>query len=219
MWAMPISHVCQGCGEDLAALRPGPDPHYGLPVIVCPNCRLASVRTREPLITGWRYGRRLLGAVLLTAGHTAFFGGAVALGFSALLRLLFSLGPNQGDDLRGSALIAGAAAFFGGVWMGVSMPHRGIAARAGMWAAGLLLCTGLLFAVCTLTAPWREVNPADLLEQPAVYGRLVLAALASAALVVAAEAVAAPARFVLRFGVSSLFRFRRTRARLRRSGQ
>lgn len=216
---MPISHVCQGCGEDLAALRPGPDPHYGLRVIVCPRCRLASVRTREPMIAGWRYGRRLVGASLLGLGHAVFFGGALALGFAGLLRLLFSLSPGAGVDLRGSALVAGVAAFLGGVWMGISMPHRGVAVRAGVWAAALLLCTGLLLAVCTLSAPWREVDPADLLEQPALYGRLALGALASAALVAAAESVAAPARFLLRFGASSLFRFRRNRARLRRSGQ
>jgi hypothetical protein len=33
-----ISHVCMGCGLDLARVRAAPDPHYGLPLVTCPRC-------------------------------------------------------------------------------------------------------------------------------------------------------------------------------------
>lgn len=40
-----------------------PDQHYGLPVVVCPTCRLASVRTRHPDIEFWRGFRRVHSAI------------------------------------------------------------------------------------------------------------------------------------------------------------
>lgn len=36
-----------------------PDPHYGLPVVVCPGCSNTSVRTRHPDIEFWRRVRRV----------------------------------------------------------------------------------------------------------------------------------------------------------------
>ncbi|MFG0259296.1 MAG: hypothetical protein ACF8LK_03000 [Phycisphaerales bacterium JB041] len=41
---MARSHICLGCGTELAHLAAPPDRHYGLPVVVCPRCTLASVR-------------------------------------------------------------------------------------------------------------------------------------------------------------------------------
>lgn len=41
---VPRSHLCIACGHDLTYLRAPPDPHYHLPVVVCPGCATACVR-------------------------------------------------------------------------------------------------------------------------------------------------------------------------------
>lgn len=58
---MAIAHVCLGCGHDLARMRTAahPDPHYGLPLTVCPQCGRAEFRWRHPLVRGWRRARRI----------------------------------------------------------------------------------------------------------------------------------------------------------------
>lgn len=45
--------------NELAKIRAIPDPHYALPIVVCPRCEHASVRTRHPDIQYWRDFRRL----------------------------------------------------------------------------------------------------------------------------------------------------------------
>lgn len=57
---MPISHTCPTCLTELARVRALPDPHYGLPVVVCPGCGRAVVRTKHPDRVFWRHKRLLL---------------------------------------------------------------------------------------------------------------------------------------------------------------
>lgn len=45
---MPLPHHCISCGTDLSWIRAAPDPHYGLPVVVCPSCLLACTRRKPP---------------------------------------------------------------------------------------------------------------------------------------------------------------------------
>lgn len=77
---MPRSHVCFSCGLDLAPVRAVPDPHYALPVVVCPRCETASVRRRrDPVIQGYRAATRLTKSTSV-------------LGLQALLTLVLLLG-------------------------------------------------------------------------------------------------------------------------------
>lgn len=217
MGAMPISHVCLGCGDDLAHLRPGPDPHYGLRVVVCPACGAASVRTREPLIAGWRYARRLTSAALLCLAHGVLVGFLAAMCFAFSIRI-FLLRDQSTAELRGSLAFVIASSVFAGLWMGVSMPHRGPLVRAAVWAAALLLIEALVAAVALTSAPWRPNDSAGPLDELPTYGALAALILGSAMLVLAAEVIAVPCRFLLNFAASALFRWRRRRAQLRRSG-
>lgn len=41
---MAIAHICLNCAQDLARQPAILDPHYSLPLVVCPNCNKASVR-------------------------------------------------------------------------------------------------------------------------------------------------------------------------------
>jgi hypothetical protein len=57
---MPMAHVCAGCGENLARVRALIEPHYGLPLIVCPRCESPCVRRRHPIVAGWRAAWRIM---------------------------------------------------------------------------------------------------------------------------------------------------------------
>jgi hypothetical protein len=70
---MAISHICLRCGMDLARVRAVPDPHYRLPVAVCPGCGGVTVRRPDAIVMGYRRARRLFSA-LLALGAQAVVG-------------------------------------------------------------------------------------------------------------------------------------------------
>lgn len=51
---MAIAHVCLGCGADLARIHVIRDPHYRLPIVICPDCGEACVRRVDPILQRWR---------------------------------------------------------------------------------------------------------------------------------------------------------------------
>ena len=51
---MAIAHVCLGCGADLARTHVIRDPHYRLPIVICPDCGEACVRRVDPILQRWR---------------------------------------------------------------------------------------------------------------------------------------------------------------------
>lgn len=61
---MQRAHICGQCGKDLSPIRAVPDPHYALPIVVCPGCCYAVVRrpwlggasrrTRSRILGAWR---------------------------------------------------------------------------------------------------------------------------------------------------------------------
>ncbi|MEQ8769494.1 MAG: hypothetical protein RIB60_03180 [Phycisphaerales bacterium] len=55
---MARSHVCSGCGNELATLRAPPDPIYKLHLVICPRCERPSVRTRASVELGFRRVKR-----------------------------------------------------------------------------------------------------------------------------------------------------------------
>ncbi len=50
---MAIAHVCLGCGADLARIHVVRDPHYRLPIVICPDCGEACVRRVDPILQRW----------------------------------------------------------------------------------------------------------------------------------------------------------------------
>lgn len=51
---MAIAHVCLGCGADLARIHVIRDPHYRLPIVICPGCSHVCVRRVDPILQRWR---------------------------------------------------------------------------------------------------------------------------------------------------------------------
>jgi len=60
---MAVSHICLSCGMDLARVRAAREPHYDLPLVVCPECSAAVVRRKEVVTAAWRRALRAAAAV------------------------------------------------------------------------------------------------------------------------------------------------------------
>lgn len=60
---MPQSQTCPSCLTELARIRAVPDPQYRLPIVVCPTCKIASVRSKHHDIEFWRGIRRFHSAL------------------------------------------------------------------------------------------------------------------------------------------------------------
>lgn len=83
---MPISRICQTCGEDLAHALAQREPHYGLLVVRCGRCGTvapAGVRKAHPLIAGYRLLKRRGAALAWLAFQAAAAGGLTALAAAA----------------------------------------------------------------------------------------------------------------------------------------
>lgn len=80
---VPQSQTCPSCLTELARIRAIPDPYYGLPIVVCPTCKAASVRTRHHDIEFWRGFRRFHSVLRIV-----FAKALLMLIFSGLMTLL-----------------------------------------------------------------------------------------------------------------------------------
>lgn len=146
---MAIAHVCLGCGADLARIHVIRDPHYHLPIVICPGCGEACVRRVDPILRRWRAFQPAAAAlcallvqlliVLLLATVTAYVVNAVPDIFPVrisgnVLDLLY--------DQSIAAMVVGVTLpLLTGIWMTTGLGHwRPWLARAvwGLLIAGLL---------------------------------------------------------------------------------
>lgn len=176
-----------GCGGELASLRAAPDPHYHLPIVVCPACGTASVRRpytgdalRSTVLRAVRTGRELL---LRIAGLTAFT--LLAIGFTAAIsnevsRLLRSRSPLEIFAPENAAIRQAlvrwwadtgswqsvAAACIWALWgavCGALFPHW----RAGRFIVGFpAVCAAIYASMLLIRAVtlWADGRPARLRE-------------------------------------------------------
>lgn len=86
-----MSHICLSCGRDLARVCALVEPHYGLPVVVCPDCGRAVVRRRHPIIVRWRQFRRLRRSVLALAWRVGVLAAALGATVPIVLNLASDL--------------------------------------------------------------------------------------------------------------------------------
>ncbi len=146
---MAIAHVCLGCGADLARTHVIRDPHYRLPLVICPGCGEACVRRVDPILQRWRAfqpAALALCALLVQLLIVFLLAPATALVIDAVPDFLpvpitgnvFDLLDNQSI----SAMVVGVTLpVLTGVWMTAGLGHwRPWLARAvwGLLIAGLL---------------------------------------------------------------------------------
>lgn len=84
---MAIAHLCIQCGFDLARIRAQRDPHYHLPLVVCPRCAHACVRRMHPLQRAWRTFLRMDRAIWLLFWHAALMLLLIVLNVSVVVLL------------------------------------------------------------------------------------------------------------------------------------
>ncbi len=214
---MPLSHVCPECGTDLARIRAEPDPRYALLLVRCPQCSRVSVRARDPIRELWRATRVRAGAAALLIGHAAFLvflaTQFASVSFERLTRAI------RRHDTREQLEVAAALAIMVGLasfWMGLTVTHRALITRIGIWlglhAIGIVVYAvyaGLAFGGIEGVTPEFGPNPLVVWLTAAGLSWIV---------VVLIEPLAMLGRAAWSVGVSGLFRWRRRRARLLRSG-
>jgi hypothetical protein len=106
-----------------------------------------------------------------------------------------------------------------GLWLGLTATHRSVLARVGIWTSLLGSLALIVTAMVVLTRPWRTASPAVVEDHPMFLVGGFALAVGSGLIVALAEFPAWIGRFLGRTTGSALFRWRRERARRRRSGQ
>ena len=118
---MGIAHVCLECGQGLARIRVVRDPHYGLPLVICPRCSWASVRRKNPSTRMWHDILRHFTAL-------GFLFAQVALGFVLLGLTVAAVGSLQQGEFR-----LGRSTTMNGYWFGVIMLLVVLPTVTGTW--------------------------------------------------------------------------------------
>ncbi|MBX3406099.1 MAG: zinc ribbon domain-containing protein [Phycisphaeraceae bacterium] len=149
---MRIAHTCANCGHDLSRLCALIDPVYGLPIVVCPRCREAVVRTSIPVRTRARQARRLVVSlamlafsVLLTTGFAGAVIGLSSVVFEQWVRAQRnSAAPWTHEGFVVAAAVWAGLALTAGVWTGAMLAHWRWWLVLPAWVAMLF---GLIFFV------------------------------------------------------------------------
>ncbi len=217
---MAMAHVCPACGAALTRVRPSPDPHYGLPLVLCPSCSTAAVRRRHPLQRRTRRGLQVAKAL------ATFLAQLVVLGALAAVTLLLigqvedlTTGLSLAAVLRADRLVLASMGGFcvlTGIWLTVGLSHwRWWAA----WAAWAALIAGLEAIVLLWNAPGPPlIDALGVAILPGVFevgryaGRLEILA---ATLVVAAAGIPPGLAVLQLHGTNRRLRWRKRRRRRR----
>ncbi len=130
VWAqsMTNAHVCLGCAGDLASVRAIRDPHYALPMVICPGCGKASVRRTHPFHARWiaslRIGTAITALVLqhvvaltLIGSTLAVIAGVLALGYAAMI------GEVTRQAMINLGISIGAVSIVTGAWLTAGLSH------------------------------------------------------------------------------------------------
>jgi len=183
---VPISHVCNSCGFDLARVLPVRDATLRLPVVVCPTCAHASVRRRHPIHAFWRKARRvdaalsilvvqcLFAAALLgtTVGMIYGLGEMAQDRGESMLAFIANAFDNETrvehrngriirhDDGRDAAVVAtGVFSALCGVWVTAALGHLRFWRRWATWAVILLALVSFSWIVWLYEASLELLNP------------------------------------------------------------
>ena len=148
---MGISHVCMSCSFDMARVRARLEPHYGLPLVVCPDCGSATVRHKP---RPWRSTRRIGVSLLALAGQLALL--AACLGLVIAVCVAFGDAFLRGDFgvISRQVLIArlvtgGVLSLAVGTWLTAGFTHAG---RVKTW----LVFSGLAMVLLSLDLRWDQ---------------------------------------------------------------
>ena len=125
---MTIAHVCYGCACDLAGVRAIRDPHYALPLVLCPGCGKAHVRQTHPFHARWIASLRIgtavtalifqnVVALTLISSTLAVIAGALALGYAAMI------GELTRQTMVNLGMSIGAVSIVTGAWLTAGLSH------------------------------------------------------------------------------------------------
>ncbi len=146
---MAISHLCFGCGFDLARVRICPDPHYALPLVVCPDCGEAAVRRVHPLQIGWRAFLRFKTSIITLVVQLGLLTGAAAAVIAVCVECERWARGNMiataSEEMIFGLLAFGVVPIALGAWLSGGLGHLG---RIRAWSVFTVLVAGVIFLDC-----------------------------------------------------------------------
>ena len=222
MWAhsMTIAHVCFDCARDLAGARAVRDPHYALPLVICPSCGKASVRRAHPFHTRWiatlRVGSAVTALILqnavalaLIASTLSVIAGTLTLGYAAMI------GDATRQTMINLGISIGAVSIATGAWLTAGLSH--ISWRRA-WLGWLLLIITLVSVVAAVTLAALPGRVPDLVSWIVGTSLIVVAACVPLGIIMALALAGVPVGklilMVHRAFVRERFRWRRRRSAL-----
>lgn len=152
---MAISHACLNCGTDLASVRAVREPHYGLPLVICPGCGAAAVRRRHIIQQRWRSLLRAKKSLIALACQLMALilclGSTIALCILIVEYPRWFLGDASTEPIAAClpAVMVIAVAVLVGVWLTAGLAHWN---RVRAWTVfTILIAIGVSFD--TVIAP------------------------------------------------------------------
>jgi len=161
-----IAHSCASCGLDLSRTPAPIDPHYALPIVICPGCRTAVIRREHPTMAWSRWLRRAAFSLLslfIRAGGTL----AIATVVIAMSEALWpDLRRGLVDSSRPREVLIVMmitwllASCISGFWTGLLFTHWSVRRLALAWLAFLFLLpiayTALVFFDRISSVPYHS---------------------------------------------------------------
>lgn len=146
---MAISHLCLGCGFDLARVRTRPDPHYALPLVVCPDCGEAAVRRVHPHQVGWRAFLRVKASIIALVIQLGLLSGAAAAVIGVCVEgerwARGNLIATSRQEMTFGLIAFGVVPIAVGAWLSGGLGHLG---RIRAWSLFTIVVAGVIFLDC-----------------------------------------------------------------------
>jgi len=152
------------CGKDLARVRVQRDPHYHLPLVICPQCGTAAVRQRHPIIARYRQSRLIVLAmvgVLVQLASIGLFGFLNLMATVAVMMIMLEVPRYRNEDEVRVVLVMSLLALpiATGTWLTVAFHHlRRWKVWLG-WMLIMLLPIGILGCALAATEEFTVGDP------------------------------------------------------------
>lgn len=172
---MAIAHICLNCAKDLARQPALREPHYSLPLVICPDCNKASVRVPNYYSAKYKNLLRII-TVFLTLLVQALFiialAGATVAWVFLIGDVVFSMTDAEIARLHLTNIIVAIilTSIATGAWLTAGLSHIPKFKAWIGWSVLLVIVTSIAFTIYFLS----ELNSAPNLALAAILAVLII---------------------------------------------
>ena len=172
---MAIAHICLNCAKDLARQPAIVDPHYSLPLVICPDCNKASVRRPNYYSAKYKSLLRIITVFLTLLVQTLFIialAGATVAWVFLIGDIIFSMNDAELSRLHVTNIIIAFAltSIATGAWLTAGLGHIPKFKVWIGWSVFLVFVTSIALTIYLLS----ELNGAPNLASAAILAVLMI---------------------------------------------